>query len=155
LIAFWAYRRRPSANVTEIPIRRSKLGSRLGFRIFGDGASRSASRASSKRRGSDDEVVKEKSIEAGSGRGSGGAGGWLDKGSISRPKKAFLENGLLAVPKPGYLADERRERERATDTVAPWGFGKEDISAPRPGRPRSAEPLGRLSGMGLGMGYLK
>ena len=111
----------------------------MGFRIFGDSASRSASRASSRRGSKEDH--NEKDIDA----------GWVDKGSISRPKNAWLENGLLSVPKPGFLREERGEKD---DTTAPW-VGKGDISGPRPGRPVSAEPLGRLSGMGMGMGYLK
>lgn len=143
-VGVWAYRRRPSNNVDEIPIRRSKLGSRLGFRIFGEGGSRSASRSSSRRgrRGSDDDGDKEKHVE-----------GWLDKGNISRPKNTWLENGLLSVPKPAFLNNDG-EKARDEEDRAPW-VDKETISGPRPGRPRSAEPLGRLSGMGLGMGYLK
>jgi hypothetical protein len=66
------------------------------------------------------------------------------------PKNAWLENGLLSVPKPAFLRDDGSKE----DTTAPW-VQKEDISEPRPGRPASAEPLGRLSGMGMGMGYLK
>lgn len=145
LVGLWAYRRRPSNNVTEIPIRRSKLGSRLGFRIFGDHPSRSASRASSRRGSKDkgDEKEKEKEVEA----------GWLDKGTISRPKNAYQENGLLSVPKPGFLRDEKDEKEGDVEK-APW-VDKGTISLPRPARPASAEPLGPLSGMGLGMGYLK
>jgi hypothetical protein len=82
----------------------------------------------------------------------------VDKARISRPKTAYLENGngngngFLGVPRP-LFAREGREREEERD-VAPW-LDKGWISAPRPGRPVSAEPLGRLSGMGLGMGYLK
>ncbi|KAF2729553.1 hypothetical protein EJ04DRAFT_580566 [Polyplosphaeria fusca] len=143
-ISICLYRRR-RIDVDEIQIRRSKLGSRLAYRIFGEGA---GSRAQS-RRGSHEshggrdspDNVDEKRVEA----------GWLDKGTISRPKPAYLENGLLSVPKPGFV----KEREKKTeDDTAPW-VDKGTISAPRPGRPRSAEPLGRLSGMGLGMGYLK
>lgn len=78
-------------------------------------------------------------------------GGYLDKGSISRPKPAYLENGLLSVPKPGFVRDNQMT---ASDDAAPW-LDKRTIGPPRPGRPRSAEPLGRLSGMGMGMGYLK
>ncbi|KAF2260675.1 hypothetical protein CC78DRAFT_571074 [Lojkania enalia] len=141
-LGIWLYRRR-RIDVSEIPIRRSKLGSRLGFRIFGDGPdsrapSRRSNRESQGSHGSGKDA-DEKQFEA----------GWLDKGSISKPRTAWLENGLLSVPKPGFL----RER-KDVDDVAPW-VDKGMISDPRPARPRSAEPLGRLSGMGLGMGYLK
>ncbi|KAF2794328.1 hypothetical protein K505DRAFT_337049 [Melanomma pulvis-pyrius CBS 109.77] len=134
-LAICTYRRRRVA-VDEIPIRRSKLVSRLGFRVFGEGkpASRSPSR-----RGSNDSNDSKQS--------------WLDKGTIGRPKPAWLENGLLSVPKPGFLRQERVE-EGEGDERAPW-VDKRVIGKPTPGRPRSAEPLGRLSGMGLGMGYLK
>lgn len=139
-LAIFLYRRsfkRP--DITEIPIRRSKLGSRLGRRVFGE---RSPSPAASRR----DSVAtltgdfREKQTEA-----------WLDKGTISRPKPAaWRENGLLGVPRPAFL---RSEKER-TEEGERW-VDKGTISAPRPGRPASAEPLGRLSGMGMGMGYLK
>ncbi|KAF2472544.1 uncharacterized protein BDR25DRAFT_353578 [Lindgomyces ingoldianus] len=130
-IGVWAFRRRRRLDISEIPIRRSKLGSRLGFRIFGDGL---ASRGSS-RRGSNDSRNNsqndstEKQIEV----------GWLDKGTIGRPKPAWLEDGFLSVPKPGFLAEKRNDEDSA-----PW-VEKFAISAPRPARPGSAEPLGRLS----------
>jgi hypothetical protein len=76
--------------------------------------------------------------------------GRLDKGLIGRPKAAFLEHGLLGVPKPAFMREER-----VRGAVEERWVGKETISGPRPGRPASAEPLGRLSGMGMGMGYLK
>jgi hypothetical protein len=132
------YRRRPANNVDEIPIRRSRLGSRLGFRIFGDSASRAASRQSSRRGSKEDS--NDKQFE-----------GWLDKGTISRPKNAWLENGFLSVPKPGFL----KEKDSVDVNREEKWVDRGTISAPRPGRPRSAEPLGRLSGMGMGMGYLK
>ncbi|KAF2009485.1 hypothetical protein BU24DRAFT_473646 [Aaosphaeria arxii CBS 175.79] len=137
-IAVCVYRRRRRIEVNEIPIRRSRLGSRLAHRFFGDMPSRGPSRNVSRngfRRGSDESDARsEKQLEA----------GWVDKGSISRPKNAWLENGLLSVPKPKFM------REEKDDDVAPWVIG-----VPRPARPISAEPLGRLSGMGMGMGYLK
>lgn len=76
----------------------------------------------------------------------------MNKGAISRPKNAWLENGFLSVPRPGFVREEvERERGRGMgDERAPWVIGE-----PRPLRPVSAEPLGRLSGMGMGMGYLK
>ena len=122
--------------MTEIPIRRSRLASRLGFRVFGDKpASRSASRNTNR-----DSTASKKSD-----------GTAVDKEAIGRPKPSWVENGFLSVPKPGFLKEKEVDEE---DDRAPW-VDKETISKPRPGRPRSAEPLGRLSGMGLGMGYLK
>ncbi|KAF1999232.1 hypothetical protein P154DRAFT_535691 [Amniculicola lignicola CBS 123094] len=139
-ISVCIYRKRHQPEITEIPIRRSKLGSRLGFRVFGERApSRSRSRQDSYDRR--DEVAEYEKGE-----------GWLDKGSIGKPQAAWLENGFLSVPKPGFLRGEREREE--DDTRAPW-VDKDWISGPRPGRPVSAEPLGRLSGMGMGMGYLR
>ncbi|KAF2275325.1 uncharacterized protein EI97DRAFT_72190 [Westerdykella ornata] len=151
-LSVWIYKRRPSANVEEIPIRRSKLSSRLGFRLFGEGGalsrsgSRNESRAGLRRDSEHSNEGREKEVEA--------EKGWLSKRDISRPKPmkdVWVENGLLGVPKPAFLKEARGEGQ---DTSAPWaGNGNEDKV--KPGRPRSAEPLGRLSGMGLGMGYLK
>ncbi|KAF2680744.1 hypothetical protein K458DRAFT_406912 [Lentithecium fluviatile CBS 122367] len=141
-LSIYTYRRLRTPAITEIPIRRSKLGSRLGRRIFGSlsvANSRSTSRASSRASLTGD--GREKHVEA---------PGWLDKGMISRPKAAWLENGMLSVPKPAFAREERERVEEGERWV-----GKGAISAPRPGRPASAEPLGRLSGMGMGMGYLK
>ncbi|KAF2117112.1 hypothetical protein BDV96DRAFT_19203 [Lophiotrema nucula] len=143
-VGIWLYRRR-HVDVNEIDIRRSKLGSRLAMRVFGGGnnnlGSRSASRADSVGSASTGPYpYDEKRYESS-----------VDKASIGKPKAAWLENGLLSVPKPGFMRD--RERVSADD-AAPW-VDKGIISAPRPGRPRSAEPLGRLSGMGLGMGYMR
>ncbi|KAF2648184.1 hypothetical protein K491DRAFT_722781 [Lophiostoma macrostomum CBS 122681] len=154
-LAIFAYKRR-RVDVSEIPIRRSKLGSRLGFRIFGDGngnggASRLGSRANSRSGSRANSRASSRSSERDEEKK--GFEGALDKSRISRPKTAYVENGLLGVPRP-LFAREERERERGALDVAPW-LDKGTISAPRPGRPVSAEPLGRLSGMGLGMGYLK
>jgi hypothetical protein len=126
----WKRRR---IDVNEIPIRRSKLVSRLGYRVFGDkplsrNISRQSNRYSQESKGS-----------------------WLDKGIIGRPKPVWLETGSLSVPKATFLDRAEIENERA-----PWVDGfKSSIGRPIPSRPRSAEPLGRLSGMGSGMGYLK
>lgn len=141
-LSVYLYRRSRRPEVTEIPIRRSKLGSRLGRRIFGSPApSRAASRSSSRRStASLTGEMREKQVE-----------GWLDKGIISRPRPhAWSENGLLSVPRPLFVREEREKAEEGERWV-----DKGTISAPRPARPASAEPLGRLSGMGSGMGYLK
>jgi hypothetical protein len=126
-LGVWIWRRR-RVDVNEIPIRRSRLVSRLGFRVFGD------------------KPVSGSPSRRGSHASNDSKASWLVKGSIGRPKPAWMENGLLSVPKPGFL-DERGDDSREP---APW-----NISRPKPSRPRSAEPLGRLSGMGLGMGYLR
>lgn len=136
-VAVWMWKRR-RVDVNEIPIRRSKLVSRLGFRVFGEKTtSRSVSR-------------NERRDSRGSVGSNGSKKSWLDKGTIGRPKAEWVENGFLSVPKAAFVGrDEFEER-------APWVDGfKGSIGRPRPSRPRSAEPLGRLSGMGLGMGYLK
>lgn len=58
---------------------------------------------------------------------------------------------LLSVPRAAFMKieGENMQREGGERWVG-W-----EISRPRPVRPASAEPLGRLSGMGMGMGYLK
>lgn len=61
-----------------------------------------------------------------------------------------MENGLLSVPKPAFVKEEKENVEEGERWV-----DKGTISLPRPVRPESAEPLGRLSGLGMGMGYLK
>ncbi|KAF1948642.1 hypothetical protein CC80DRAFT_556138 [Byssothecium circinans] len=150
LIAVCCYRRSHRPEVVEIPIRRSKLGSRLGRRIFGSplpsrAPSRSSSRRSSATLTGD---RRDKRIES-------GAESKLDKGMISRPKAAYHDsNGMLGVPRPAFAMEEREMVEDGEKWVVK-AVSKDDISAPRPGRPVSAEPLGRLSGMGMGMGYLK
>ncbi|KAF2713788.1 hypothetical protein K504DRAFT_450434 [Pleomassaria siparia CBS 279.74] len=146
-----AYRRR-KVDVNEIPIRRSKLVSRLGFRVFGDKPpsrrpSRRMSRDSQGSSGSADSKASKKSWLRKDKKNS-----WLDKTTIGRPKPAWSESGLLDVPKPLFIRRDGNEGE--DEEKAPW-VDKGLIGRPKPGRPRSAEPLGRLSGMGLGMGYLK
>jgi hypothetical protein len=130
-VGVWMWKRR-RVDVNEIPIRRSRLVSRLGYRVFGE---KPPSRNPSRRSNRDSQESK---------------GSWLDKGIIGRPRPALVENGLLTVPKTAFMdRDEVDER-------APWADNFEgSIGRPRPSRPRSAEPLGRLSGMGLGMGYMK
>jgi hypothetical protein len=140
-ISLFLIRRHRRPDIMEIPIRRSKLGSRLNRRMFGSRASSRADSRGSSRRSSAllTGDVREKQTEA-----------WLDKGTISKPKAAWLENGLLGVPRPSFMTSDKDK----TEADEKWA-SKSDISGPRPGRPASAEPLGRLSGMGMGMGYLK
>lgn len=151
--AFFLYRRKRECDIQEIPIRRSKLGSRLGFRMFGSAreTSRSPSAASKytmrshtfSRRGST-EKTKKLEITTGTGNRStfGSVSTWLDKGTIGRPKPAYIDTSsqFLELPRP-LFADRERENRRGED--APW----------RPKRPEAdAAPLGRLSGMGFGLG---
>ncbi|KAF2743609.1 hypothetical protein M011DRAFT_480554 [Sporormia fimetaria CBS 119925] len=162
-LAYCAYRRRPSHNIREIAIRRSKLGSRLGFRIFGsEPFSRDGSRAERRGSGGSEGSLRQKET----GRNEGNENAWkgrvdgldkgvISKGNISRPKNLWAgEDGMLGVPKAGFLHYERWGKGEEIGEGRVRGY-KVVISGPRPGRPVSAEPLGRLSGMGLGMGYLK
>lgn len=57
---------------------------------------------------------------------------------------------MLEVPRAAFMKSDGEVVESGERWVE-----KGEISEPRPVRPVSAEPLGRLSGMGLGMGYLK
>lgn len=69
---------------------------------------------------------------------------WLDKGTIGRPKPAYVESSsqFLELPRP-LFAD--KERDVARGEQAPWRVA--------PKRPEAdAAPLGRLSGMGFGLG---
>ena len=73
---------------------------------------------------------------------------------------------ITEIPKiPDALA---RQDSKTKKKKTSWGRGSKEmkaqekrekgrpsISRPMPARPQSALPLGRLSGMGLGMGYLK
>jgi hypothetical protein len=63
----------------------------------------------------------------------------LEKGSLG------TRSQLVDVPRPLFAA-----RERGNEVVVVGSKG--EISAPRPARPQSAEPLGELSGMGYGLG---
>lgn len=78
----------------------------------------------------------------------GSVTGWLDKSIIGRPQPAFTgtPSQMLDAPMPLFAT----EQSRADDRV-PW-MGNRGISPPRPVRPLGAEPLGRLSGMGYGLG---
>lgn len=72
----------------------------------------------------------------------GSVSGWLDKSSIGRPRPAYVDTSsqFLELPRP-LFADRERDRREAGE--APW----------RPQRPvEDAAPLGRLSGMGFGLG---
>lgn len=60
---------------------------------------------------------------------------------------------LLRVPRAVFGKEVEVERERGREAGERWAGVL--ISGPRPVRPASAEPLGRLSGMGMGMGYLR
>ena len=142
-VGVFIYRRTRRPEINEIPIRRSKLGTGLGRRMLGSlSSSRSPSRADSR--------SSSRASLTGDGREKGVEAGWLDKRTISRPKAAWLEGGLLSVPKPAFM----REEKETVENDGKW-IHKGAIGAPRPRRPASAEPLGRLSGMGMGMGYLK
>ncbi|KAF1976767.1 hypothetical protein BU23DRAFT_565451 [Bimuria novae-zelandiae CBS 107.79] len=134
-LSIFIFRRKRRPDITEIPIRRSKLGSRLRHRIFNSPMppSRTSSRSSG-------------STLTGDSRQ-----GWLRKDSIGRPMPANCGEGeLLSVPQAAFMKNERE----GVEDVERW-VDKGMISEPRPVRPVSAEPLGRLSGMGMGMGYLK
>ncbi|PSN74525.1 hypothetical protein BS50DRAFT_627835 [Corynespora cassiicola Philippines] len=111
-------RRRHKRSVREIPIRRSKLGSRLRMRVCGEEGAGEAKR---------------------------------EEGSLENGKAVRGLKGMLAVPRL-VLLPFRREGVGVGEKGV-W-VNKAWISEPRPGRPASAEPLGRLSGMGMGMGYL-
>ena len=133
ILAIFLIRRNRRPEIAEIPIRRSKLGSRLRHRMFNSPVppSRSSSRSSTR------------SLTGGNRERE--RGGWLRKGSIGRPVPArWGEGEMLEVPRAAYMRGEREGVEEGERWV---GRGA------RPVRPASAEPLGRLSGMG--MGYLK
>lgn len=183
LSIFLCRRRRKAREIREISIRRSKIGSRLANRVFGqhydENIARSRSRKVKKPKYFDDSVVswgnvrKEMIIEPTlpsikvsnaplspsiysphrltratrmSTMTFGSVSGWLDKAAIGRPPPPVFTgtpSQLLDAPKPLFA------KEQQVNTEASW---KGDISPPRPARPGSAEPLGRLSGMGYGLG---
>ncbi|KAH8711925.1 hypothetical protein GQ44DRAFT_776469 [Phaeosphaeriaceae sp. PMI808] len=195
--AFILYRRKKAREIAEIPIRRSKMGSRMGRRIFGnhydDSIAKSRGLAKFTERSSpprefDTEEKKKKSPQtppnsrkaqpppinvsrppmspsiyspdrlARTTRIStmtfGSVDGWLDRSTIGRPQPTFMgtPSQLLDAPKPLFTKDQAKGRAMA-DGAAPW-VEKGRISPPRPMRPISAEPLGRLSGMGYGLGMM-
>ncbi|KAF9729545.1 hypothetical protein PMIN06_009711 [Paraphaeosphaeria minitans] len=125
-------RHRRATAIAEIPIRRSKLGSRLRRRVFNSPPPGTSSRASSRS----------------SGR-TLGAEGKDKEGDVRRPGGGeFGEGEMMRVPRAAFMREGKGDVERGA-----W-VGVV-ISGPRPVRPRSAEPLGRLSGMGMGLGYLR
>lgn len=182
------FRRRRRQEIAEIPIRRSKLGSRLANRVFGthydERIAKSRSRNGSqddvatiftKRRPSSGSLKKEMTLKVpqetyGKSQGPispsvysphmtmrmtristmtfGSVGGWLDKTTIGKPIPVPAFTGtpsqLLDAPKPLFAKPANASDEN-------W-IEKPIISPPRPARPGSAEPLGRLSGMGYGLG---
>lgn len=74
----------------------------------------------------------------------GTVSGWLEKNNVGKPQPAVFmgtPSQLLDAPRPLFLK-EKKSNEGV----------RGDISPPRPLRPGSAEPLGRLSGMGFGLG---
>jgi hypothetical protein len=79
----------------------------------------------------------------------GREGSRLDKRTIGQPQGPEFGHWILNAPLPAFLRREKAKVEVAERRVLP----KEEPPR-RPRRPRSAEPLGRLSGMGRGMGYL-
>ncbi|OAG00099.1 uncharacterized protein CC84DRAFT_1209774 [Paraphaeosphaeria sporulosa] len=141
LAIFVLRRRRRGRAIAEIPIRRSKLGSRLRHRMFNSPLPGTSSRASSRSSGRT-LIVEKRDV----GRPSGGGPGFGESG-----EDGFGKGELLQVPRAAFMM--KREEEVGREAGERW-VGLE-ISGPRPVRPRSAEPLGRLSGMGMGMGYLR
>jgi hypothetical protein len=76
-------------------------------------------------------------------------GGWLDRNTVVRPKTGFMgtESQMKDAPQPLFAGQKQGKGE---DKMIVGG--KRDISPPKPVRPRSAAPLGKLSGMGFGLG---
>ena len=170
--AFLLQRRKKAREVAEIPIRRSKIGSRLGLRIFGSHYDERIGRSNggekfTQRSVSSRESVQREPEKVGrtpvspslysprrltratrlSTMTFGSVTGWLDKSTIGRPQPAFMgtPSQLLDAPRPLFAG-----RVDADDS-APWSRGRSrGVSPPRPAR--GAEPLGRLSGMGFGLG---
>jgi hypothetical protein len=75
-------------------------------------------------------------------------GGWPEKNAVKTPQMAFMEmeRQIKDVPRPLFAG-----KGQGSEDVLVVGR-KGDISPPRPVRPQSADPLGRLSGMGFGLG---
>ncbi|KAF1831617.1 hypothetical protein BDW02DRAFT_625521 [Decorospora gaudefroyi] len=151
-ILYFLHRHRRRLSIQEIPIRRSMLVSRLAYRVFGSGGGREASRSSSSaskyttRSGHEKHYEQAPStppntLNAGNRSTFGSVTAWLDKSTIGRPRPAYVETSsmFLELPRPLFA-----EREAERDDVRGEG---------RPRRPdRDAAPLGRLSGMGFGLG---
>jgi hypothetical protein len=76
-------------------------------------------------------------------------GGWLDRNTVVRPKTGFTgtESQMRDAPRPLFAG--QKDGSGGDGLGVRW---KENISLPRPVRPRSAAPLGQLSGMGFGLG---
>ncbi|KAH7069600.1 hypothetical protein BKA63DRAFT_85524 [Paraphoma chrysanthemicola] len=166
-IIFLLYRRRKARQIDEIPIRHSKLDGRSSFPELDNdnGAyksndskpespvamytedlsfSRQSSRRAPKKHSTPPISPSVYSPRLNRARRIstmtfGSVSGWLDKSIISRPQPAFTgtPSQLLDAPKPLFARN---------------GGGRMAISPPMPARPTSAEPLGRLSGMGYGLG---
>jgi hypothetical protein len=79
----------------------------------------------------------------------GSVGGWLEKNAVETPQMAFMgmERQMVDVPRPLFAGKGQGSEEDVL--VVGW---KGDISPPRAVRPQSADPLGKLSGMGFGLG---
>ncbi|KAH7070096.1 hypothetical protein FB567DRAFT_220188 [Paraphoma chrysanthemicola] len=166
-IIFLLYRRKKARQVDEIPIRYSKLGGRSNFQVVG--SDNGAYKGNNSKAGSPVATYTEdlsssqqfsrsvpekhntplispsvysprlKRARRISTMTFGSVSGWLDKSIISRPQPVFTgtPSQLLDAPRPLFARD---------------GGGRMAIIPPMPARPTSAEPLGRLSGMGYGLG---
>jgi hypothetical protein len=76
-------------------------------------------------------------------------GGWLDRNTVVRPKTGFIgtESQMKDAPQPLFAGQKQGKGGDGMNVG-----GKGGISPPKPVRPRSAAPLGKLSGMGFGLG---
>jgi hypothetical protein len=76
-------------------------------------------------------------------------GGWSEKNAVKTPQMALMgmDRQIEDVPRPLFAGKGQGSEEDVL--VVGW---KGDISPPRPVKPQSADPLGRLSGMGFGLG---
>jgi hypothetical protein len=153
-IVYYFRRRRRQLDIQEIPIRRSMLVSRLAYCMFGSnrGVSRSTSTASkytsrsqASRRPSAQKQQKLKlpinTLSAGNRSTFGSVTAWLDKSTIGKPRPAYVETSsmFLELPRP-LFADREREKNVVEGRQGPK---RPDVDA---------APLGRLSGMGFGLG---